>query len=125
MLLFNRKAQSTAEYAILIGLVVGALVLIQTYVKRGIQGRFKDASDDFVTKMAGDANWQQISSSNPTASGQWEFDKLSAKRTRETLTGTQTEEKMEKGGIVTRETTQISSPAEGDYTEYGYDPPAQ
>jgi len=44
-ILRNRKAQTTAEYAILIGLVVAALVAMQTYVKRGLQGRMKDATD--------------------------------------------------------------------------------
>lgn len=46
----NRKAQSTAEYAILIGVVVAALVAMQTYVKRGFQGRVKDATDTFATQ---------------------------------------------------------------------------
>ena len=40
---FNRKsrAQSTAEYAILIGLVIAAAVAMQVYVKRTIQGRMR------------------------------------------------------------------------------------
>jgi len=44
--LFNKRAQSTLEYAILIAVVVGALIGMQTYVKRGLQGRLKAASDD-------------------------------------------------------------------------------
>jgi hypothetical protein len=40
-----RKGQSTAEYAIVIGLVIAAAVAMQVYVKRGIQGKMKDASD--------------------------------------------------------------------------------
>ena len=46
----NRKAQSTAEYAILIGVVVAALVAMQTYVKRGLNGRMKDATDTFAAQ---------------------------------------------------------------------------
>lgn len=46
----NKKAQTTAEYAILIGLVVAALVAMQTYVKRGLQGRMRDATDTFATQ---------------------------------------------------------------------------
>jgi Flp pilus assembly pilin Flp len=42
----NNKAQSTLEYAIIIAVVVGALLAIQVYVKRGVQGRFKQAADD-------------------------------------------------------------------------------
>jgi hypothetical protein len=39
------KGQSTAEYAIVIGLVIAAAVAMQVYVKRGIQGKIKDAVD--------------------------------------------------------------------------------
>lgn len=38
----NNKAQSTVEYAIVIGVVVAALVAMQTYVKRGLQARYHD-----------------------------------------------------------------------------------
>lgn len=38
MLIRNKKGQNTAEYAILIGLVVAALLAMQLYVKRGLQG---------------------------------------------------------------------------------------
>jgi len=39
----NKRAQSTAEYAILIAIVIGAAVGMQVYVKRGLQGRVHDA----------------------------------------------------------------------------------
>ena len=42
----NRKAQSTLEYAILVVIVIAALLTLQTYIKRGIGGRLKQASDD-------------------------------------------------------------------------------
>ena len=45
MLRRMRKAQSTAEYAIVIGLVIGAAVAMQIYVKRGLQAKMKDAVD--------------------------------------------------------------------------------
>lgn len=44
-LLRSKKAQSVAEYVIVLGLVVGAVVAMQTYVKRGLQGRIKDVVD--------------------------------------------------------------------------------
>lgn len=37
----NRKAQSTLEYAVLIGIMVAALVAMQVYLKRGMQGRLR------------------------------------------------------------------------------------
>ena len=44
---FNRKkGQSTLEYAVLIMIIIAALLTIQNYVKRGIQGRIKSSSDD-------------------------------------------------------------------------------
>jgi len=51
----RKKAQSTAEYVIVLGLVVGAVVAMQTYVKRGLQARVKEATDytytpELVTK---------------------------------------------------------------------------
>jgi Flp pilus assembly pilin Flp len=48
----HKNGQSTAEYAILLGLVVGAVVVMQVYVKRGFQGKVKDATD-LVTAQSG------------------------------------------------------------------------
>jgi len=42
----KRKAQSTLEYAVLIIIVIGALLSIQQYLKRGLQGRMRQAADD-------------------------------------------------------------------------------
>jgi uncharacterized protein (UPF0333 family) len=42
-LIKNRKAQQTAEYALLISLVVAAVIAMQTYAQRTIQGRIRDA----------------------------------------------------------------------------------
>jgi len=43
--LSKRKAQTTLEYAILIGVVVAGLIAMQTYIKRGVQGKLKDSAD--------------------------------------------------------------------------------
>ena len=45
MLIRVRKAQSTLEYALLIGVVVGALLYMQNYLKRSIQGRLQTIGD--------------------------------------------------------------------------------
>ncbi|MFA6358482.1 MAG: hypothetical protein WCY09_07495 [Candidatus Omnitrophota bacterium] len=39
------KGQSLVQIAILLGLVSMALIVMQTYVKRGIQGKVKDLTD--------------------------------------------------------------------------------
>lgn len=44
-MLWNKRAQNTAEYAILIGIVVAAAVAMQTYVKRNLQAGVKYAVD--------------------------------------------------------------------------------
>ncbi len=46
----SRKAQSTLEYALIIAVVVGALIAAQVYVKRGVEGRLKSATDDIGTQ---------------------------------------------------------------------------
>jgi hypothetical protein len=43
--MFNRKGQNVVEYSILIAVVVGAAIAMQTYVKRGMQSKVKDAVD--------------------------------------------------------------------------------
>ena len=42
----NRRGQSMAEYAIVLTVVIGAIVAMQLYVKRGLQGKVKDVTDD-------------------------------------------------------------------------------
>ncbi|MFA5356895.1 MAG: hypothetical protein WC301_05795 [Candidatus Omnitrophota bacterium] len=44
--MFNRKGQSTLEYALIIAVVVAGLLLMQHYVKRGYSGRLRSAADD-------------------------------------------------------------------------------
>ena len=42
----QKRGQSTLEYAVLMIVIIAALISIQTYIKRGVQGRLKSASDD-------------------------------------------------------------------------------
>jgi len=56
----RKKGQSTLEYAILIIIIIGALVSIQVYIKRGIQGRLKGAADDIGEQFSpGNTNVQK------------------------------------------------------------------
>ena len=43
--MWNRRAQSTVEYAVLAAVVVGALLAMQIYIKRGAMGKMKSATD--------------------------------------------------------------------------------
>ena len=40
----NKKGQNTAEYALLISLVVAAIIAMQTYAQRALQARISDAA---------------------------------------------------------------------------------
>lgn len=51
----GRLGQSTAEYALLFGVAITAIVAMQVYVKRGMNARFKDATDS-----ATDAVWAKL-----------------------------------------------------------------
>lgn len=42
-ILRNKKGQNTAEYAILISLVVAGIIAMQTYAQRALQARVRDA----------------------------------------------------------------------------------
>lgn len=42
----NIKGQSTLEYAIIITVVIGALLAMQIYMKRGLEGKLKDSTNN-------------------------------------------------------------------------------
>ncbi|MEI6437122.1 MAG: hypothetical protein WCO69_00055 [Candidatus Omnitrophota bacterium] len=53
----NKKGQSTLEYAILIIIIIAALLSLQTYVKRGVQGRLKSSTDDIGEQYGASSNY--------------------------------------------------------------------
>ncbi|VAX37509.1 hypothetical protein MNBD_UNCLBAC01-565 [hydrothermal vent metagenome] len=70
----RKKGQSTLEYAILIIIIIGALMAIQVYIKRGIQGRLKSATDDIGDQFSpGNTNvtvtMKTVSQTHDTFSG--------------------------------------------------------
>lgn len=57
------KGQSTLEYAVLIIIIIGALLSIQVYIKRGIQGRLRSAADDIGDQFSpGNTNFLRTTS---------------------------------------------------------------
>ncbi len=61
----NKRAQSTLEYAILIIIVIGALLTIQVYIKRGVQGRLRQATDDIGQQFKpGSTNYRKTMTTN-------------------------------------------------------------
>jgi len=88
--MYNRKAQTILEYTVVLIIIIGVLIAMKNYIKRGIQGRWKSATDDFGEQYdptsvnsnilyATQANDQSIiyitngtdNSSGQTISGQW------------------------------------------------------
>jgi Flp pilus assembly pilin Flp len=39
------KGQSTLEYALIVAVVVGGLIAMQIYMKRGVQGKLRESTD--------------------------------------------------------------------------------
>jgi len=66
--MFERnKAQSTLEYALIIAVVIAALLAINTYMKRGVQGRLKESTDEIGKQF--DASQGYTSAWKATSSG--------------------------------------------------------
>lgn len=68
-MLFSKRAQSTAEYVLMAGVVIAVFVAMQTYVKRGIQGVVKTAADEMGKQADSeeDADYgQRVTSANTT-----------------------------------------------------------
>lgn len=51
--LYNRKGQSTGEYALVFAIILGAIIAMQTYVRRGVQGRVKSGTD-YMARATGE-----------------------------------------------------------------------
>jgi len=87
-----KKAQSTIEYAVIITAIVAALVTMQIYIKRGIQGRMRQSADSIG---------EQYAPTNTTSDMTTSFSSNS-------ITTTNTEEK---DGTTTT-TTKVDTPSE-------------
>ena len=55
----QKRGQSTLEYAVLIVVFIGALLTIQVYLKRSIQGKLKSTADDIGDQYS-DGNTNEI-----------------------------------------------------------------
>ena len=48
---YKRNGQTLQEYVLLLALVVTAFIAMQTYMKRGVQGRLRDLADQISPKQ--------------------------------------------------------------------------
>jgi len=51
----RRKGQSALEYAVIIAVVIGALLAMQIYMKRGLENRMRQSGDDVGKQFAAGA----------------------------------------------------------------------
>ena len=65
--MLRKKGQSTLEYAVIIAVVVAGLLAMQMYIKRGIQGRFRQASDDIGDQFSADTTTSNFTTNINTA----------------------------------------------------------
>ena len=49
----KNKAQSTAEYAVVLSLVIAAVIGMQVYIKRGLQAKLKTGTDSLTSAGSG------------------------------------------------------------------------
>lgn len=74
---FNRnKAQTTLEYAILIGVVVAGLIAMQVYLKRGYQGKLKESADSMGQQFSPGYTTSQYTLTNSSTSKEEVKDKV-------------------------------------------------
>ena len=89
------SGQTTAEYAILIGVVVAALVGMQVYVKRGMNARLKTVSDNKSEEF-----WVSLGKDRAKAPTQYE--PYYASSTYDVTQKVDHEEVISLGGVATR-----------------------
>src|SRR5271170_1419508 len=73
----QKRGQSTLEYAVLIVVIIGALLTIQVYIKRGIQGRLKSSADDIGDQYS-DGNTNSVKTTVRNSSTYESFNEGSA-----------------------------------------------
>ncbi len=118
--MLNKKAQSVAEYAIFISMMIAAIAMMQLYLKRGIQARYADGADEIVGCLTR-LDWTNISITPVTAAAlkQYEPTDLESRKTQRVIED-KLIYKMEKGGKVTRDIVTRTQNEKGDYVYYDY-----
>lgn len=109
----SKRGQNTAEYAILIGVIVAAAIAMQIYIRRGMQARIKDAVD--FTKTADDDSGGHLFASNQS---QYEPYYMDTQFT--TTQRGQTSEALQTGGGIIRDSISEATERAGNQTYANY-----
>lgn len=110
-LLNKKKGQNTAEYAILIGVIVAAAIAMQIYVRRGMQARIKGAVDYSMT--ADDTGGETIFNES-------QYEPYYMESGMETTSQAESSEAMQQGGQITRDITNEYTSRTGEITYGNY-----
>lgn len=66
--ILKQKGQSTLEYALVIAVIVAALIAMQTYIKRGFQGKMKASVDDVGEQFSAGASTYEYNTTSTAES---------------------------------------------------------
>lgn len=110
MRLIRQRGQSVTEYAIVFSIVAAAVIGMQIFVKRGLQGKQKDVTD-FFTGVTGDA--AGVGKQLATIP---QYEPYYASSTYNVTQGNTTKETVAVGGTVTRNVSRDSTTRTGSAT---------
>ncbi len=114
-LILNKRGMHTAEYAICFGLVVAAVVGMQTFVKRSLQARIKTGTDLMVSSSGGTVEGVAIPALN-------QYEPYYADSGQDSIRDSRTLEKRDATGALTRqEATEQNRKAGAHQSELGAD----
>lgn len=107
----SRKGQNTAEYAILIGVIVAAAIAMQIYIRRGMQARVKDAVD--FTQTADDDSGNKLFT-------QSQYEPYYMERNLETSSAGAVSQQLQQGGGIDKDSISSTSQSVGNVVYGNY-----
>lgn len=106
-----KRGQNTAEYAILIGVIVAAAIAMQIYIRRGMQARIKDAVD-FTRTADDDAGGNLFTNS--------QYEPYYMQTNLETTSSGSTSQQLQQGGGVVKDAISEATQRTGNQTFGNY-----
>ena len=122
----RNKGQNTAEYAILIALVVGAVIAMQTYAQRGLQARMRGTSLYMTAAMGNalkDAGYQGQGVGTLNATNQYVpyYEDTAQKTTKQGIDDTYADQNSNSIGKSEISNRTKAAPADINNPAYGYE----
>ena len=114
--MMTRRGQTTAEYAIVLGVVLAALVAMQVYVRRGVNAQVRKGVDEFTHAGSSNRSWLtdltlgqgEVTITRPTG----QYEPYYAESSYKTVRDSSEEEEINlAGGTIERETKGSGSAA--------------